>query len=85
MEWTTVTVIIALVGLVAALANPLTRLTRSITTLTVVVDRLQSDMEEQREHSRQSHQRIWEHNEKQDERLDNHEGRLRDLEQKEGC
>ena len=85
MEWTTVTVIIALVGLVAALANPLTRLTRSITTLTVVVDRLQADMEEQREHGRQSHQRIWEHNEKQDERLDNHEGRLRDLEQKEGC
>lgn len=85
MEWTTVTVIISLVGLVAALANPLTRLTRSITTLTVVVDRLQSDMEEQREHSRQSHQRIWEHNEKQDARLENHEGRLRDLEQKEGC
>lgn len=85
MEWTTVTVIIALVGLVAALANPLTRLTRSITTLTVVVDRLQSDMEEQREHCRQSHQRIWEHNEKQDAKLENHEGRLRDLEQKEGC
>ena len=85
MEWTTVTVIISLVGLVAALANPLTRLTRSITTLTVVVDRLQTDMEEQREHSRQSHQRIWEHNEKQDARLENHEGRLRDLEQKEGC
>lgn len=85
MEWTVVTVIIALVGFVAAVANPLTRLTRSITTLTVVVERLQTDVEEQRQHSRQSHQRIWEHSETQDRRLDDHERRIGNLEQKEGC
>ena len=37
MEWTTVTVIIALVGLGAAIIKPIVSLTRSITELTIQV------------------------------------------------
>lgn len=83
MEWTVVTVIIALLGFVAAIVNPLTKLTRSITTLTVVVDRLKADVEEQRLHASESHRRIWEHNEGQDRRLEDHERRIGTLEHKE--
>ena len=83
MEWTTVTVIIALVGLGAAVVKPIVSLTRSITELTVVVKGLRRDMDEQREHSRQSHRHLWEHNSMQDKRLEEHERRIGTLEMKE--
>ena len=48
MEWTTVTVIIALVGLGAAIIKPIVSLTRSITELTIQVKGLRTDMDKQR-------------------------------------
>lgn len=80
MEWTTVTVIIALVGLGAAVIKPIVSLTQSITKLTVVVERLERELDEQGEHSRESHKRLWDHNEEQDNRLDDHERRIHDME-----
>jgi len=80
MEWTTVTVIIALVGLGAAVIKPIVSLTQSITKLTVVVERLERELDEQSEHSRESHRRLWDHNEEQDNRLDDHERRIHDME-----
>ena len=80
MEWTTVTVIIALVGLGAAVIKPIVSLTQSITKLTVVVERLKRELDEQSEHSRESHRRLWDHNEEQDNRLDDHERRIHDME-----
>ena len=82
MEWTTVTVIIALVGLGAAVIKPMVSLTQSITKLTVVVERLERELDEQSEHSRESHKRLWDHNEEQDNRLDDHERRIHDMEHK---
>ena len=82
MEWTTVTVIIALVGLGAAVIKPIVSLTQSITRLTVVVERLERELDEQSEHSRESHKRLWDHNEEQDNRLDDHERRIHDMEHK---
>lgn len=84
MEWTTVTVLIALVGLGAAVIKPIVSLTQTITKLTVVVENLGSDLENQRAHSRASHQRIWEHSGEQDRRIEDHERRIGTLEQKEG-
>ena len=80
MEWTTVTVIIALVGRGAAVIKPIVSLTQSITKLTVVVERLERELDEQSEHSRESHRRLWDHNEEQDNRLDDHERRIHDME-----
>lgn len=82
MEWTTVTVIISLVGLGAAVIKPIVSLTQSITKLTVVVERLERELDEQSEHSRESHRRLWDHNEEQDNRLDDHERRIHDMEHK---
>ena len=82
MEWTTVTVIIALVGLGAAVIKPIVSLTQSITKLTMVVERLERELDEQSEHSRESHKRLWDHNEEQDNRLDDHERRIHDMEHK---
>ena len=82
MEWTTVTVIIALVGLGAAVIKPIVSLTQSITKLTVVVERLERELDEQSEHSRESHKRLWDHNEEQDNRLDDHARRIHDMEHK---
>ena len=84
MEWTVVTVIIALVGLGAGIIKPIVSLTRSITSLTVVVERLEGDLKEQAQHSRESHIRLWAHNEEQDKRLDDHEIRLGKLEDRPG-
>ena len=82
MEWTTITVIISLVGLGAAVIKPIVSLTQSITKLTVVVERLERELDEQSEHSRESHRRLWDHNEEQDNRLDDHERRIHDIEHK---
>ena len=82
MEWTTITVIISLVGLGAAVIKPIVSLTQSITKLTVVVERLERELDEQSEHSRESHRRLWDHNEEQDNRLDDHERRIYDMEHK---
>ena len=72
--------IIALVGLGAAVIKPIVSLTQSITKLTVVVERLERELDEQSEHSRESHRRLWDHNEEQDNRLDDHERRIHDME-----
>ena len=48
MEWTTITVIISLVGLGAAVIKPIVSLTQSITKLTVVVERLEREYHKKR-------------------------------------
>ena len=89
MEWTTVTVIIALVGLVVTVTTPLIKLNSNITRLTVILDGIKAELEEQKKalsaqkaESRESHRRLWAHNDDQDNTLNDHEARIRVLEQK---
>ena len=82
MEWTVVTVLVALVGLGAAIIKPIVSLTRSITTLTVVVERVEKELASQARPSPESHLRIWAKNEEQDGRLDDHEKRIDRLERR---
>ena len=79
-EWTVVGVIIALIGFIATIIKPFTDLTRSITKLTVVVDGLQQNLADQKSAAHESHQRLWDHNDKQDDQLNDHEQRLVRLE-----
>ena len=88
MEWTTVTVIIAIVGLIATVTTPLIKLNSNITRLNVVLDSIKSELEEQKKalcaqqaDSRESHRRLWAHNDEQDTTLNDHETRIRVLEQ----
>ena len=81
-EWGVVAVIIALVGLVASIATPIIKLNGSITRLTVSLDKLIKDSDEQRRHSRETHQRLWDKTEEQDRALCDHEARITTLERK---
>lgn len=88
MEWTTVTVVIALVGLIGTVTTPLIKLNSSITKLNVTLDTIKGELEEQKKalsaqkaDSRESHRRLWAHNDEQDTTLNDHETRIRVLEQ----
>lgn len=82
MEWTVVTVIIALVGFVAAVIKPIVNLNSTIVKLTTVVDNLKEDMDGFGTKNTESHRRIWEKNNQQDETLDDHEKRITTIEAK---
>lgn len=82
MEWTIVTVIIALVGLGAAVIRPIATLIGTITKLTVVVERLEEGLNSLVDTNRDSHKRLWDHNEEQDDQLKDHERRIGALEKK---
>lgn len=82
VEWTIVTVIIALVGLGAAVIRPIASLTGSITKLTVVVERLEKELTHLGDSNHESHKRLWDHNTEQDERIEDHERRIGALEHK---
>ena len=81
-EWGVVGVIIALVGLGASVIKPVVSLTKAITQLTVVVEGLKADMDNQRQYSRESHKELWDHNTAQDKELEDHERRIGVLEAK---
>ena len=66
-EWQVVGVIIALVGLVGAIVAPLIRLNSTITKLTLMVDQLVKDMDEQHRRSHDAHTKLWDHQNEQDE------------------
>ena len=79
-EWTVVAVLGVLVSLGVAIIKPIVSLTRAITQLTVTVDALQKDLDAFSRKNSDSHARLWQHNEKQDARLDEHERRLNNVE-----
>lgn len=81
-EWQVVGVIIALIGLVGAIVAPLLRLNGSITKLTITVDQLVKDMDEQHRRSHDAHEKLWDHQNEQDSKLVNHEIRITKLENK---
>ena len=76
MEWTVVTVIIALVGLFAVVIPPITKLTKSMTELTMGIKELTEDLTKLESGNKDAHRRIWEHETKQDETIGDHEKRI---------
>lgn len=75
-EWGVVGVIIALAGLLATVTAPLIKLNGNITSLNVTLNQMRKDVDAQKESSKESHRRLWEHNEEQDKRLDEHDMRI---------
>ena len=80
----------AIVGLGVTVGAPIIKLNANITRLTVVLDAVKAELEEQkkalsaqRDGSKEAHRRIWAHNDEQDATLSDHETRLRVLESKE--
>lgn len=81
-EWGVFLVIASLVGFLAAVLPPIIKLNTSITKLTVTMDMLNSDMRELTSKNSDSHFRLWEHNEKQDALIADHDKRIHSLEEK---
>ncbi len=63
-------------------AKPLINLTTTLTKLNVTVENLSRMLEEQKDSSKRTHERLWKHNEEQDKIIDRHEIRITKLEEK---
>jgi len=75
-EWTIVTVIATLVGLLATVVRPLMDLNATITQLTEVVNTLEKNISGLSTKNSESHGRLWEKCGEHDELLNRHETRL---------
>jgi len=79
-EWTVVTVIVVLVGLVAAIVKPLINLNTVITRLSTVVDTLEKNVSGLTEKNSEAHGKLWGKLEEQDDKIGNHETRIQIIE-----
>lgn len=75
-EWGVIGVIVTIAGLFATVAGPMIKLNTAITKLTAVAERLEFEFNEFTKKNADSHRRIWEHNDAQDERLNEHDLKL---------
>lgn len=89
MEWTVVTALVVIVGLFFTVGKPILALNRNIVELNLTmkqqgteIKRNTEEIEDQKRHARESHKRLWEHNNQQDETLRDHETRIGALEHK---
>lgn len=79
-EWGVVGVIIALVGLFFTVAKPVIKLSNTISKLDDTCERLDAQFRTFEINNRDSHRRIWEHNDGQDDIINDHEKRITILE-----
>lgn len=79
-EWDVVGVIIAIVGLLIAIGGPIIKLNTSITKLISKMDGMGESLADLTLRNSKSHERLWNHNEVQDKKLENHEQRILILE-----
>lgn len=89
MEWTVVTALVVISGLFLTLGKPILTLNKNIVELNMTMKQQgkeikdnAEELKEQKLHAHEAHQRLWDHNEKQDKQLTDHEQRIHDLEQK---
>lgn len=80
-EWGVVGVIVALVGLFFTVGKPIIKLTNTISKLDSTCERLDTQFSAFEANNKNSHRRIWEHNEEQDNRINDHEKRITLLEE----
>ncbi len=80
MEWQIFTVIVAIVGAAVTVTTPVLKLTNTITKLNETCENLENRFKEFEDNNKNSHHRIWEHNEEQDKIISNHEIRITVLE-----
>lgn len=80
MTWEIFLGIVALFSFIVAVAGPLLKLNTSITKLNASVDVLKDAIDKIDKDNENSHRRIWEYNDEQDEILKEHEKRLSNIE-----
>ena len=82
MTWEIFLGIVALVGFCVTIATPLMKLSKTMTELNINMQNLNQAMNTLTANNTESHRRIWDHNEEQDEKLENHEKRITKIETK---
>ena len=75
-EWTVVTVIVVLSGLVISFVKPLISLNGTLTRLTEAVKVLEKDLADISGKNSEAHARLWQKEQEQDARLQDHEKRI---------
>ncbi|MGI5935752.1 MAG: hypothetical protein ACOX7I_02955 [Oscillospiraceae bacterium] len=81
-EWTVVTVIAVLVGLMTSVVKPIINLNGSIIRLTETVNTLQKNIAGLAAKNSETHEKLWKKNDEQDMRLNQHETRLQIMERR---
>lgn len=79
-EFGVIVIVVAMITTAITIGAPILKLNTAITRLIVKLDNLGVDMEELERHNHESHRRIWEKNDEQDEKLADHETRLKVIE-----
>lgn len=82
MTWEIFLGIVALVGFMITVISPLMKLSKTMTELNVNMQNLNQAMNTLTSNNTESHRRIWEHNEEQDSKIENHEKRITKIETK---
>lgn len=81
-EWTVVTAIVVLLGMIVTVAKPLISLNSTITRLTDAVRVLEKNLDAIAGKNSEQHAKLWSHEAEQDEKLSNHEFRIRKMEER---
>jgi len=79
-EWTVVTAIVVLLGLIVTVAKPLISLNSTIISLTDAVKVLEKNLDSIAGKNSEQHAKLWAHEAEQDDMLREHEFRLRNME-----
>ena len=82
MTWEIFLGIVALFGFLVAVVKPIVSLTSAVVRLTDRIDVLAAEMAEMDEKKTEAHRRLWDHNDVQDKKLEEHALRLHDLDGK---
>lgn len=79
-EWEVVGVIAAMLTFAIAVGAPVIKLNTSIVRLIERLNKMDENLDGLTERNHKSHERIWQHNDEQDEKISNHETRISILE-----
>lgn len=79
-KYDVVVIVVAMLTTAITIGAPIIKLNTTITRLIVKIDALGIDLNDLEKHNHESHRRIWEKNDEQDERIADHETRLKVIE-----
>lgn len=81
MEWQVFLVLAEVVGLAVLVGKPVLALNKTITEFNTELRHMTRRVDRLEENKREAHERLWEHNSRQDAELADHESRIWVLEQ----
>lgn len=79
-EWNVVTTLVALIGLFITVGTPMLKVSTKLSQNTQAMEVLTEKLGALESRNTEAHRRLWAKNDEQDERLDDHELRIHDLE-----